>query len=268
MLIRPSQGLVDAVGGEQPSESPGLTGDVTRPGHRIQQFSKSREVATPQSPIRLAGTLTGLATSRAIGREVAQVLAVLAPALASGICVALHVTAPNAGVGVSTVARELAATACYLPIRRPLLLGTKTGRPAFELPIGTELPDLIASYRSQAVIEVMEVRAAYGLFHAANFITGFGEQSASLDHASSRPLRGLWADLQGAYDLIVLDCPPVPSLTGFLPIAHGEPQVLLVVAAGATRASEAVRARVQVERMGGRLVGAVMNRSRNLVSRS
>lgn len=268
MLVRPSQGLVDTVGGEQSSEHSSLAGGVNRPGHRISHFSESREVAAPQTPIRLAGTVIGFPISREIGRKVVQVLAVLAPALASGIGVSLHVTAPGAGVGVSTIARELVATACYLPIRRPLLLRTRTGGPGFELPVGTELPDLIASYRSQDVIEVMEVKTAYGFFHAANFIAGIGEPSASPDHTSSRPLAGLWAALQDSYDLIVLDCPPVPCLTGFLPVAHGEPQVLLVVAEGTTRATEAIRARIQIERMGGRLIGAVMNHRDNLKAMS
>ena len=106
----------------------------------------------------------------------------------------------------------------------------------------------------------MEIGTLYGSFHAANVMTGFGVHP-SLTHQSRGSLGGLCDVLRHAYNLIILDCPPVPSLDGFLPITAGVPQVLLVVKSGVTRTAEAVHARVLIERMGGQLVGAVMSSS-------
>ena len=225
--------------------------DLGGPRAESRRASSRRE-----PPVTVAGTRAGLAMAPEIGREVACVLAALAPTLASGVCAAVHVTAPGPGNGVSTVARTLAAIAGYLPGCRPLLLSMQVSAPNPD-PAGVGLPDIIAEYRSHGVVKVVDITAGRQAFHAASLITGYGGQAPS--DASARPIAGLWSALQHAYDLIILDCPPVPALTGFLPIAHGPPQVLLVVSLGATRAAEAVRSRVLVERMGGQLLGAVMN---------
>ena len=244
-----------------PQDRTGLVGAA-----RPKEFRGSRPSnhATPgqtHAPTLLAGTRNGMPISLDIGREVARVLAALAPTLAGGVCAAVHVTTPAAGNGVSTVAHTLAAIAGYLPSCRPLLLSMQTSAADAGPDAESGLPDLIGSYRSQGVIEVMNITALRNAFHAARLITGHGGQMPS--DAPSRPIAGLWSALQHAYDLIILDCPPVPAMTGFLPIAHGAPQVLLVLTPGATRASEAVRSRVLIERMGGQLLGAVMNHHRN-----
>ena len=226
----------------QSSDAHDLAGPIDRP-------DQGRSASAHHPSVRIVSVLADVPVDPVVGREAARVLAISARALASGACVVLHVPA-----------RELAATACFLPGCKSLLLGLNRGNPTLELPVGTELPDLSESYRSTSTIQVMEIGTLYGSFHAANVLTGFGVHP-SLTHQSRGSLGGLCDVLRHAYNLIILDCPPVPSLDGFLPITAGVPQVLLVVKSGVTRTAEAVHARVLIERMGGQLVGAVMSSS-------
>ncbi len=237
----------------QSSDAHDLAGPIDRP-------DQGRSASAHHPSVRIVSVLADVPVDPVVGREAARVLAISARALASGACVVLHVTAPTANMAASTIARELAATACFLPGCKSLLLGLNRGNPTLELPVGTELPDLSESYRSTSTIQVMEIGTLYGSFHAANVMTGFGVHP-SLTHQSRGSLGGLCDVLRHAYNLIILDCPPVPSLDGFLPITAGVPQVLLVVKSGVTRTAEAVHARVLIERMGGQLVGAVMSSS-------
>ena len=251
--------------GRAPAEQRGSTIDPARPGRRVrwlnrdvERVGRDMERAGPNLPVQVAGTLTGLPVSSTIGREVARMLGVLAPTIATGAGVVLHVTSAVPSAGVSTVARELAATANILPACRPLLLSAKPGDAALEPGLGTALPDLLAAYRAKGTIAVMDVQTVRSSFHAAHVVTE--PRTTLLDPESAvRPIGDLWAGLHRTYNLIVVDCMPIPGLLGFLPITNRPPQVVLVVTAGVTRAGAAVRARVLIERMGGQLVGAVMN---------
>ena len=239
-------------------ERRGSTIEPVRAGRRVRLLNRDVERVGPNLPVQIAGTLTGLPVSSTIGREVARMLGVLAPTIATGAGVVLHVTSAVSGAGVSTVARELAATANILPACRPLLLSAKPGDAAADSGLGTALPDLLAAYRAKGVVEVMDVQTVRSSFHAAHVVTEPG--TTLLDpELAVRPVGDLWAGLHRTYNLIVVDCLPISGLLGFLPITNRPPQVLLVVTAGVTRAAAAVRARVLIERMGGQLVGAVMN---------
>ena len=254
VVLAPAAGaatLLDGTQGVQSSKARDLSSPIDRP-------DQERLAPAPHASVQIVDTLSDVPVDPVVGREAARVLAIFARALTSGACVVLHVTAPAANMAASTVARELAATACFLPGCKSLLLGLNRGNPTLELPVGTELPDLSTSYRSTSMVQVMEIGTLYGSFHAANVMTGFGVHP-SLAHQPRGSLGGLCDVLRSAYNLIILDCPPVPSLDGFLPITAGAPQVVLVVLSGVTRTAEAVHARVLIERMGGQLVGAVMN---------
>lgn len=213
-------------------------------------------------PVHVARTITGLPATPAIAHEIARALGAFAPMLAAGAPIALHVTAASAGAGVSTVARELAAAASRLPGCKPLLLDTKRDGPALGLLPEDGLPDLLATFESSGRVEVADIRTESGSFHAATLAAA---RSLATGVPHDPPFAGLHAALRHAYHLTILDCHPVSGLTGFLPVVPGAAQVLLVIAAGRTRAGDAVRARILVERLGGELVGAVMNRRRNLV---
>ena len=244
--------------GRAPVERRGSTMEPVRASRRVRWLGRDVERVGPDLPVQVARTLTGLPVSSTIGREVARMLGVLAPTIAGGAGVVLHVTSAASGAGVSTVARELAATANILPACRPLLVSAKPGNAAVEPGLGTALPDLLAAYRAKGVIAVMDVQTVRSSFHATHVVTEPG--TILLDpEAAVRPVGELWAGLHRAYNLIIVDCLPVPDLLGFLPITNRPAQVVLVVTAGATRAGAAVRARVLIERMGGQLVGAVMN---------
>ena len=87
----------------------------------------------------------------------------------------------------------------------------------------------------------------------------------ALPPMASRAMADWIADLAEHWDHVIIDTPAVgrdgttPSLASFVDAA------LLVVNAGRTRRESAVMAKQQIERAGGRVIAAVLNRHRPAV---
>lgn len=264
--VPPDNAPFHAVPGAESAESVGdvdLAGGTKQLGRRLLGLDPRREQAAQHGLISVVGTYKDLPAVPVLGNESARTLGAFAPAMANGACVALHVAATGAGADVSAVAWELAVAASRLPACKSLFLETrkpdaKEGRLASGSRAGAELPNLGNAYRTSGKAEVAEISTQFGSFHAAALAADPALCPADAPRCS---LTGLYESLQRSYDLILIDCPPVPDLTELLRVVPGTPWVLLVVAAGRTRATEAVRARVLVERMGGQLVGAVMSQA-------
>ncbi len=214
-------------------------------------------------------------------------------ALARGLGTVLHLTSPTAGEGVSTVARELACAAAGIPFCRPLLLDFNYGEGGQSAVLGGALPGVVSGYMAKGTVEVAAVAAGSSVFHAAEFdmesfdaftfnavadaggrmslLTNEGStnEGSADEGAPERPrtIAGLYASLCGAYNLIVVDCPPVEESPYFVPLAHDMPDVILVVRAERTRISVVIRAKDEIPALGGRLAGVVMNQRRSYVPR-
>jgi Mrp family chromosome partitioning ATPase len=62
------------------------------------------------------------------------------------------------------------------------------------------------------------------------------------------------------YDTVVIDSPPVLSVSDCLLLAPLVDGVILILSTGALLQSDATRAKQQLEQAGGRILGVVMNR--------
>ncbi len=213
-------------------------------------------------------------------------------ALARGLGTVLHLTSPTAGEGVSTVARELACAAAAIPFCRPLLLDFNYGKGGQGAVLGEALPGVVSGYMARGTVEVAAIAAGSSVFYAAEFdmesfdaftfnaaaaggrvplLTNEGPAGEGPANEApperSRTIADLYASLCEAYNLIVVDCPPVEESPYFVPLAHDMPDVILVVRAEQTRISVVMRAKDEIPALGGRLAGIVMNQRRSYVPR-
>ncbi len=225
------------------------------PGEPGQAPGRAAETTGAEWPI--SAVVGSALAPLGVSREITHVLGALAPSLAARTCVAIHVTAAAPGAGVSTVARELASTATTLVNSRTLLLSMSADASGLGFAAGTLLPDVVTTRLSHGKPSVMAIKTTAGCFHAACCVSGPMPEAVSPENRP-RPVAEVCAILQRSYDLIIVDCNPLTGLPAFLPIVPGSPKVLLVVAAGRTRNSEAVRARNLIELRGGVLIGAVL----------
>ena len=193
------------------------------------------------------------------GHQVAPILARLLHAADRG-AVVVHVTATNRGDGATTVARLMAATAARLPWCRTLLLDAhEEAETRLASPAGP-LPGLLEAFASRNTIEVAVAEVGNAQFHAA-------AMPPAPYWAARAEIKGLRQLLLPAYNLIVVDCPPVLEAPYFPPLAEKPAQAVLVVRARRTRISQARRAKDEIEGVGGQLFGVVMTEERSPIPR-
>lgn len=247
-----------------------LYGEMDRMRNRV------RPAGIPQPVI--AKTLAMDADEFRFGRELRPLLGRVRNAIARGAGTVLHLTSATRGEGVSTVARELACAAASMPSCRVLLLDCNLGEDDQGLALGGALPGVVGSYLSHGQIEVAAIAVNGATFHAAAFdgtsIDFIACQADDVPPAATeaggtrnaaRTTAELYRVLTAAYNLIVVDCPPVAEAPYFLPLSQETPDVLLVVQAEETRIPVVMRARDEIPALGGRLVGVVMNRRRRYI---
>jgi protein-tyrosine kinase len=192
-------------------------------------------------------------------REIAPLFRRVRNTMADGGSPILHVTAAQPGDGASTTARELAFAASSVQFFRTLLIDCNIGEDDQSSAFGHELPDIVGSCLSRGHAEVAAIVAGGSTFHAARLSPDF-DPSGSREAA--RIIPNLYEMLRSAYELIVVDCPPVLEVPYFIRIAQETPEVLLVMQTGKTRIYSALRAKAEIMQAGGRLAGVVMNRHR------
>jgi non-specific protein-tyrosine kinase len=66
--------------------------------------------------------------------------------------------------------------------------------------------------------------------------------------------------MSNTYDMVIIDSPPLLPVTDAAILSRAVDGVMLVVDTGATRAGALVQSKVQIERVGGHLLGVVMNK--------
>ncbi|MBI4771474.1 MAG: CpsD/CapB family tyrosine-protein kinase, partial [Chloroflexi bacterium] len=76
----------------------------------------------------------------------------------------------------------------------------------------------------------------------------------------SERLRQLLDRLRSNYDMVIVDSPPMLPITDATILARVVDGVLLIVDTGVTRAGAVLQSKEQLERVGGRLIGVVMNK--------
>jgi len=171
----------------------------------------------------------------------------------------LLVTSPATGDGKSTVAANLALAFAQAG-RRTILVDADLRRPAihdfFDLSNGYGLTSLI---RSPEVIELGQVLRVIDEPNLRVLTSGpLPPNPAEL--LGSNRMHSIVERLEAEADLVVFDSPPAGAVTDAAVISSLSDGTVLVVAAERTRRGAARSASEAVSRVGGHLLGVVLNR--------
>lgn len=177
----------------------------------------------------------------------------------SGLHVIL-VTSPRHGEGTTTVAVGLATALAKEREARVLLVEGNFRSPSFSsvLPLtsgvgvldfaaGRATPEALATRLEQLNLSVIAAGAA----------TGTGSKVEIVDELVGR--------LQSQFDFIIIDGPPVNIYADASVLSTRVDGVILVVEADGTPVSEAEAAKRQLDRVGARILGVVLNRRRSYI---
>jgi Mrp family chromosome partitioning ATPase len=173
----------------------------------------------------------------------------------------LHVTAAARGQGVSMAARELIHAASRMQWCKTLLLDGNPGGNDQSRALGGQLPDIVTGYAERGTIEVMAVESGGNEFHAAMW-----PSNAPAAGMAVVPVLGRL--LQAAYDLIVMDCPPIVVYPHLPAISNRTPQVLLVIRSEGASARLVQRAKAEIEALQGTIWGAILTGQRHVLPRA
>ncbi len=168
----------------------------------------------------------------------------------------MAVTSPGPNEGKSTSAANLAVLIARQR-ERVLLVDADLRRPAlhlsFDLPREPGLADVLG--RSVPLDEALHVDVLPNLDVLA---AGPAVDSPS-DLLTSRAMEDLLGDLDVRYNYVVIDCPPILAVTDAAVLAGHADGTVLVVRSGNTDQRAAARARTQLERVGVRILGVLLN---------
>lgn len=170
------------------------------------------------------------------------------------------VAAPRHGEGATTVAIGLANALARERDSRVLLLESNLRSPSFDsvLPLAMEsgLADFMAG---RAAPEALVARLD-GL--SFSVIAAGAASSAPMDFEL---LESLLERLRPQFDFIVIDGPPINSYADSSILATKVDGVILVVEADRTPVTDAETAKRQLDRVGSRILGVVLNRRRSYI---
>jgi Mrp family chromosome partitioning ATPase len=192
--------------------------------------------------------------------ELAPLVARLLAGTLESKATVVYVTSVAQGDGASTVARQIAHTASRLVWCKCLLLDAHQGWEPQTGRSGRRLPGLLETYAVDGSLQAATVESANHSFHAAA-IPPLPSPPEITALARFRPL------LAAAYNLIVIDTPPVLAQPCFTGLSEARPRFVLVVQTRRTQISAALRAKQEIERTGAELFGTVLTRHKVLIPR-
>jgi capsular exopolysaccharide synthesis family protein len=170
------------------------------------------------------------------------------------------VTAPRHGEGATTVAIGLASALSKERESRVLLVEANLRTPCFSavLPLASEA-GIVDFAAGRAAPEALAMR-----------LEGFNFSVIAAGAVPSRPLDldildALVTRLRAQFDFIVIDGPPVNRYADASVIATKVDGVILVVEADNTPVVEAEAAKRQLDKVGARILGVVLNRRRSYI---
>ncbi len=176
----------------------------------------------------------------------------------------LLLTSARPEEGKTTVAVGL-ALAMARTGKRTLLIDADLRRSQVHRLLGLEnskgLVDLVDKGLPLAdVVQAIEFPGADRSTCVLRVITSGGATGRAFDAIQSASLAKWIPDLAGAYDEVLIDSPPVLSVSDPLLLARLVDGVVLVVNTGAITEADARRAKQRLEHAGGHVLGIVMNR--------
>jgi capsular exopolysaccharide synthesis family protein len=167
----------------------------------------------------------------------------------------LLVTSAGQGDGKTTVAANL-GVALAESGQRVLLVDCDLRRPGLHAVFGLpQSPGLTNSLVQGAMDAVPSASGVPGL----TVLTAGDPPPNPAEVIASARLRALLERLSGTVDLVVIDSPPVGIVADAAALAANVEGVILVVSAGRTKRDLAQRAKQQLDHVGARVLGAVLN---------
>ncbi len=170
------------------------------------------------------------------------------------------ITAPRHGEGATTVAVGLASALARERESRVLLVEANLRTPCFNaiLPL-TTTAGLVDFAAGRVAAEALPTR----LEEINLSVVAAGESSSpALD---LEIIDSLLSRLHAQYDFIVIDAPPVNSYADTSVLSTKVDGVILVVEADRTPVVEAENAKRQLDKVGARILGVVLNRRRSYI---
>ncbi len=167
--------------------------------------------------------------------------------------------------GKTTVAVSLALTMARAG-KRTLLVDADLRRPQIHRMLELEntpgLTDVVAAkVHCVDVVRVIEIPVVAGATSCRLSVVTSGHTSASAFEALQSPiLADAIRELAEAYDAVLIDSPPVLSVSDPLMLASLVDGVVLIVNTGTVAEADVSRAKQQLEQAGGHVLGVVMNR--------
>jgi Mrp family chromosome partitioning ATPase len=210
--------------------------------------------------VRCTEQLRGDALGGLWDRQLGPILTRLLTAQFKTGAAIVYVRAVERGDGATTVARQIAYAAARHAWCKALLLDADPGGGGQGACLGGTLPNLLEGFAAHGVLEVAGVGSDNAMFHAATMPP---PSSTSEMLAISRLKLALAAE----YNLVVLDCPPLLEQTYLTPLSSEPARVVMVLRAGRSRMSQALRARQEIEGFGAELFGAVLTHERRILPR-
>ena len=124
------------------------------------------------------------------------------------------------------------------------------------------LADWLAAENPDAFAPVVATHVEGLRFLAAGSAAKLGRSGSSpADQLGSQPFVGLVQRLQQEADFLIFDAPPLSEVGDALAIAARTDAVLLLVRSGRTKRAAAQRAKESLDRIGARILGAVLTDS-------
>jgi capsular exopolysaccharide synthesis family protein len=167
--------------------------------------------------------------------------------------------------GKTTVAVGL-ALAMARAGKRVLIVDADLRRPKVHRLLGlqntTGLGDIIAADLCDAdAVQAVEIPAISGRQpRTLSVVTGGHAVANAFDALQSPALEEVIRHVASAYDAVLIDSPPVLSVSDPLLLAPLVDGVVFVVNTGAVTEADARRAKERIDQVGGHIVGVVMNR--------
>ena len=170
------------------------------------------------------------------------------------------VTSPSVGEGKSTVAANL-ALAFAQGGRRTVLVDADLRRPSLHEMFGLSNTYGLTTLVRSEVIELAQVLRQVDEPNLRVLTSGPLPPNPAELMGSNR-MRAIVEALEAQADLVIFDSPPTAAVTDAVVLATVVDAVMVVVAGGTTRRGAFTRSNEAIERVGGHLIGAVLNQKR------